>query len=245
MANTNYEAQSGSQETDLDGASKIHWDNSYKVKLKPALWCDEPVPFAADAVALLTQENSKLVLELPCGDGKNTQYLARHFPFLIAADYSSTGLEIAANRLVHHNGRNSNVLFCKVDIFDSQFLSNQFDAIFCCDLLGHLENSEAALRELVRMCRPEGVIVINVFAIDDSTRTVEKMVRLRGEEYIYADKFYFRFFSRTEALDLCRGVNAQVLSIHLAKWMEGPHEGYREYPHEHQSWVLTLRKDKV
>lgn len=224
----------------LDEAGKHEWERSYQVKVAPALWCDEPVPFVKAAVLAYQSAKAGRVLEIPCGDGKNTVYLAKHLPFLVGADASQTALEIADRRLQAANLKN--YVLCRGDAFATQFAADQFDGIFCCDMLGHLERPDCALVELVRILRPGGLLIGNVFAMGDSTRTAERMVRIRGEEYRYDDRFYFRFFTDTEVNAMLAPLPATVTNLELSRWMEGPHEGYREYPHEHQSWVFSLYK---
>jgi len=224
----------------IDEKGKGHWDDSYKVQTSPGLWCDEPVPFAEDAISRFIDAKTAIALELPCGDGKNTAYLANHLPALIAADSSPTALGIAAKRL--QDGGVTNCILCKADVFKTQFLDDQFQATFCCDLLGHLVRAETALAELLRITRPGGLIIANVFGLGDSTRTADGMVRLNNQEYLYDEKFYFRFYSPVEVTALLSPFGAELLNVESVSWSEGPHEGYREYRHEHQSIVFSLRK---
>jgi ubiquinone/menaquinone biosynthesis C-methylase UbiE len=224
---------------DRDGVS--FWDASYRVKAAPALWCDGPVPFVKTAASTFRELGAFKTLELPCGDGKNTLYLAEHVGCLVAADSSPTALAIANRRLDGSGVRNC--VLCAADVFATQFTDSQFDAVFCCDLLGHLERADMALKELMRICRPGGIVIGNVFGVGDSTRMAEGMVGLRNEEYVYRNKFYFRFYTEPELEALLLKWPSNVIEIARARWMEGPHEGYREYAHEHESLVFTLRKE--
>lgn len=227
--------------SNIDQDGKRFWDDSYRVKVAPALWCDEPVPFVRSAASSFRELGAFKTLELPCGDGKNTSYLAQHVNYLIAADSSPTALAVASRRLNRSAVRNC--VLCATDVFTTQFADSQFDAVFCCDLLGHLERADKALGELIRVCRSGGILIGNVFGIGDSTRTAEGMVGLRNEEYVYHNKFYFRFYTEAELTALLNKWPAHVIDIARSRWLEGPHEGYREYPHEHESLVFTIRKD--
>jgi hypothetical protein len=120
-------------------------------------------------------------------------------------------------------------------------LNEQFEGIFCCDLLGHLKRASLAISELIRICRRGGYIVGNLFAIGDSTRGID--MRIVGkEEYVYKDKFYFKFYDRQGVVDLLQSFNIEIVSLKLIRWTEPPHKGYREYAHQHQSWVFAMRK---
>jgi tRNA G46 methylase TrmB len=62
-----------------DAAAVPMWDEAYgpaHLKDQQNLWGDPPVPYAAAAAALFGQAESKVVIDLPCGDGRNLAALA-------------------------------------------------------------------------------------------------------------------------------------------------------------------------
>ena len=120
-------------------------------------------------------------------------------------------------------------------------MDEAFDGIFCCDVLGHLTQPRQALEELLRICRPGRSIVANVFALGDSTRG-PNMTEIGHEEYIFDNRFYFRFYEQEEVERLLHEVDADIVWNRLVRWTEPPHEGYREYEHEHESWLFAIRK---
>jgi hypothetical protein len=56
----------------------------------------------------------------------------------------------------------------------------------------------------------------------------------------YYNTFYFRFYDKENVIDLLSGFDVEVEMLELTRWMEPPHEGYRE--HEHESWAFTIAK---
>lgn len=225
----------------LDEMTKRHWDRSYGDLTRSSnLWGGEPLPFLPTALETFRQDQAVTVLDLPCGDGRNTVPLAGALPFIVAADASPHALGITRNLLAAQGV--GNVLVQQADVFATPFGEEQFDGIFCADVLGHLKESRQALVEMLRVCRRGRCVVGNFFALGDSTRGVDMVPLGPEEEYLYADKFYFKFYSRDDVLRLLSDLPATVVSVELATWVEPPHEGYRPYQHEHQSWVFVARK---
>jgi ubiquinone/menaquinone biosynthesis C-methylase UbiE len=222
-----------------DELSKKRWDQAYDISKSPTLWGQPMVPFIDKAIDMFKLTECSNILDIPCGDGRNILPFAKLFNMIFAVDASTNALQIANKELDIKGIRNCALM--KVDIFDAPFFDKQIDGVFCCDLLGHLTKPVKALNELLRICKPGGYIVSNVFALGDSTRG-DKMSPLGNEEYLYDNRFYFKFYSEEQVLSLINQLDCKLISLELFRWMEPPHEGYREYPHEHESWVFALQK---
>jgi ubiquinone/menaquinone biosynthesis C-methylase UbiE len=181
----------------------------------------------------------RIVLDAPCGEGRNLFFLAKKLPFVVGMDVSTSALS-RLRGLVEVNEL-KNCLLAHGDVFDIPFEDEQFDAVLCWDLLGHLKNAQQAIRKLLRVCRKGGLLVGSVFAIGDSTRGVD-MSLVGDEEYLYGVDCYFKFHSDSSVRELLESSQAILSQLDLAVWTEEPHPGYREYKHEHQSWCFTLIK---
>lgn len=226
----------------FDAVSKITWNQSYELSETSNLWGDNSVPFVAKAIDAFSKNKAERIIDFPCGDGRNLIRLANAFPLVIGADSSLNALQIAKE--VIEEKKIKNCVLLESDIFNSGFVTGQFNGVFCWDVLGHLKNVKNAIEELIRICAKEGLIIGSIFALGDSTKGQE-MQLIGDNEYIYRDKFYFRYYDDEEIRSLLKCYNVEVISIELVTWQEPPHEGYREYPHEHQSWVFTLRKNRI
>jgi ubiquinone/menaquinone biosynthesis C-methylase UbiE len=212
------------------------WDAAYKLEEASMLWGEPPVPYVIEKTRAISREG--VVLELPCGDGRNTLPLCATAKMVLAADSSPTALSLASRRLA--SAEVQNALLLTADIYNLPFLENQIPSVLCWDLLGHLREPDVALAELVRVTSPGGTIVANVFALGDSTRG-DEMVAVGNEEYMYQDRLYFRYYDRSAAERLVDGVaGVAVREITEARWTEPAHPGYREYEHEHVSWAFVL-----
>jgi ubiquinone/menaquinone biosynthesis C-methylase UbiE len=137
-----------------------------------------------------------------------------------------------------------NCILLQGDVFNSPFQSGQFHGIFCWDLLGHIKDVRRAITELIRICRPGGCIVGSLFATSDPNRGME-MVAVSDNEFIYKEKFYYRFYSKVDVERLLQEFPVRLSSLSLEEWEEPGHEGFREYRHTHQSWAFTLEKGLI
>jgi len=223
----------------LDEKSKWSWNESYRVTRNEVLWSEEAVPFVSTAVEIFLADSAQVVLDLPCGDGRNTVPLVQHLPFVLGGDSSVNALALAAKRLA--NCRPSHYFLMEMDLFRTHILDEQVNGVFCWDVLGHLRRPLEAITELLRICAPGGCLVGSLFSLGDSTRAGD-MRQIGQEEYLYAGQFFYKFYGRTEVEELLTKSGARLEHLELSTWREPPHEGFREYWHEHQSWGFALRK---
>ena len=100
--------------------------------------------------------NTRLkILDAGCGTGLVMKRLER-YGLPVGVDFSETALKFC-------KGRGLKALF-QGSIVKLDFPDNSYDVITCFDVLYHLnvEDDALALKELYRVCKPGGVILINV-----------------------------------------------------------------------------------
>lgn len=220
------------------------WNNAYDASVlgdQGNLWGDPPVPFAATAARMFADASAAVVLDLPCGDGRNLPPLANGAPVLLAGDTSLNAMAIA-EKVADRAGIRRNVVFVRTDAFDTGLLESSIDGIFCWDLLGHLTNPEDAIRELYRITRPGGTIVANMWTMNDCQVSDPLIKEIAPKEYIDHFDFYCRFYNRDDLDALLDSVGLAAGSVEVSRWWEPPHAGYRDYEHEHESLIFTIRK---
>ncbi len=230
-----------SADSNNDAIAKAAWDSTYRLSESANLWGDPPVPFVETALETFGAQGSINILDGPCGDGRNLRSLAAAAAHVTGVDSAPRALRLAAAGLQVSNIHN--VLLVEGDLMDLPFCDDQFDGVFCCDVLGHLRAPRAAVNELLRVTRPGHCIVANVFSMGDETRGVD-MEPLGSEQYMFADSFFFQFYDKPAVECFLAAIpGARLEMLELVRWKEPPHEGFREYEHEHESWLFTIRKD--
>jgi ubiquinone/menaquinone biosynthesis C-methylase UbiE len=227
-----------------DAAAVPMWDEAYGpavLKDQQNLWGDPPVPYAAAAAELFKQNKSKVVIDLPCGDGRNLAALADGASVLLGADTSTKAMTIA-ERVAAQAGIAAKTIFMRMDTFDTGLLDNSVDGIFCWDLLGHLRNVEDALKELYRVIRPGGLIVGNMWTMNDCQTSDPDIREIAPKEYIDHFDFYCRFYDAEDLDALLRATSMTAESVVVSSWTEPAHAEYRTYTHDHESLAFTIRK---
>ena len=228
-----------------DAAQIPLWNDAYdssQVEGQGNLWGDPPVPHAEKAARLFAANSAAVILDLPCGDGRNLPPLAAGAPIVIGGDTSQNAMGIAA-RVATRAGIRHQVVFVEVDAFATGLLDDSVDGIFCWDLLGHLTEPADALRELYRITRPGGHIVANMWTMNDCQVSDPNIKEIGPKEYVDHFDFYCRFYDRDDLDALLTSVDMPADSVEVASWWEPPHAGYRDYEHEHESLIFTIRKN--
>lgn len=96
-------------------------------------------------------------LDVGCSSGYMLKDVLAHFPNVQAmgADYFPAGLFQCHQRL-------PDVPLFQMDLTCCQFPNDLFDAISCLNVLEHLQEDDLAIRQLYRIVKPGGIIVITV-----------------------------------------------------------------------------------
>lgn len=93
------------------------------------------------------------LLDIGCGTGAMSRKLQEFGP-VVSADFSPHALSFSRRRGLSH--------LCAADAMRLPFRDRSFDAVVALDLLEHLPDDRAALREFHRVLRPGGRLVASV-----------------------------------------------------------------------------------
>ncbi|MGB2623245.1 MAG: methyltransferase domain-containing protein [Candidatus Acidiferrum sp.] len=101
----------------------------------------------------------KQILEVACGRGGFSNELARAGARVIGCDFSFEAVRMADARLHSANERASSG-FVLGDAQNLPFVDNSFDLVISCETIEHVPDASKALREMLRVCRPEGKLFL-------------------------------------------------------------------------------------
>jgi len=123
------------------------------------------------------------VLDAGCGGGILSEALARLGCRVTGIDLSAASLSVARS---HARGQGLTIHYGQARIERLPFERACFDAVFCCDVLEHLDDHVPVIMELARTLRPGGL-----FFYDTINRTEDS----RRENIVAAQEFPLtRFF---------------------------------------------------
>ncbi|OGQ16973.1 MAG: hypothetical protein A3B70_01705 [Deltaproteobacteria bacterium RIFCSPHIGHO2_02_FULL_40_11] len=136
-------------------------------------------------------------LECACGIGATAKYLEGRFQNYLGIDYSKQMIEAAK----HFHGNHPNIQFLNRNIKDTGLPPQSQDLIFTFGSMHHMTDLDTVMKELVRIGKPGGHLVI---VEGQSANPLIQMTRyLRGK----MDPSYSqdqKFFKKEELIDLFR-----------------------------------------
>jgi len=181
-----------------DGAMHLPIEFSRSEKHKDKLL------YQAKSVKKLIEENNyKEVLELGCGMGFNSGYLASQLPKVnfTAIDLTEDNIHRATKK---HNGK-SNLKFLLGNFDKAQFGEKKYDLVFAIETLCHSENVVSVLESLKSFLNPGGRIIIYDGYINPETPELTK-------EIIQAHKMISWGFAMSSFQELKEILNSEKLN---------------------------------
>ncbi len=118
-------------------------------------------------------ESGDIVLECACGTGAISKYIAPKCRQLIATDFSKGMLK----QTLKNCRKYSNIKVKRADMTKLKCHDNRFDKVVAGNVIHLLEDPRAALKELERVCKTGGKIIVPTY-INASGGVNKKAVRL-------------------------------------------------------------------
>ncbi len=120
-------------------------------------------PFVFENLDLQSSDN---LLELGCGSGLWTSFIAKHGLDITAMDININSIRLAKNWKTF---RSSDVCvsdFIQADGQKSPFSSERFSKVLGVDVIEHITDDQGAVKEISRVLRPGGRVVLNTLLED-------------------------------------------------------------------------------
>lgn len=187
----------------------------------------DPVAWVQKYLAHRIRPHSE-VLSVGCGPGVILQAVTA-----LHSSIRGTGIDISPNRIedaIQRAGGNSRLHFVAGDAQAMRFASNTFDLVYSRMLLEYLRKKEAAVAEMVRVCKPGGTVLLQDldgqllwhYPEDPAMQPViEKVVAgLAGSGF---DPFVGRKLFSLACRAGLKNVEVQVESYHLIAGEAEPH----------------------
>ena len=139
------------------------------------------------------------IADIACGGGGTTVHLAELYPSarFTLIDENEDAISIARQATDKWNAT------CNIgDLYDLQLESASFDLVICWQTLSWLDRPEAALKELVRICKPSGtVLASSLFNLNHDVDVYSKVIdHTRASSRLGLDLSYNTYSYRTVRL---------------------------------------------
>lgn len=110
-----------------------------------------------NALSLAPSLQGKAVLEVGCGVGDFAIYLTQQADLVTAVDFSPAAIALAQKKA---ETQQVPVTFQVADAQALPFPDESFDVIFSCECLEHVPGPQQALREMSRILKPGGQLIL-------------------------------------------------------------------------------------
>ena len=155
-----------------------------------------------------------LAVDVGTGDGSLLEVIAPIFERVVAVDRSPAQLEVARGRIAAHAHPQVELLEAALgDASIREAVGEGADAVFAARILHHAPRPPAALKELVRLARPGGVVVV----MDYGAHEDERMRTEQADAWLGFEPAELRQWAERAGL-----VDVQVTPVPAARCGDGP-----------------------
>ena len=130
---------------------------------------DETLAEAEAAMLTLYGERAELangqhILELGCGWGSLTLWMAEHYPSarITAVSYSTRQREFIESECYRRGIANVHMVTCDVNVLDLP--PGQFDRCVSIEMFEHMRNYQTLMANIARWLKPDGKLFVHIFA---------------------------------------------------------------------------------
>ena len=164
---------------------------------------------------------NKKVLEIGCGMGTEILQFARNGAYVTAIDLTENAIKITKERFKLYGYKGGH--FQVGDAENMTFKDDTFDLVYSIGVLHHTPNTEKAIREAYRVCKPNGNVLIMLYGKGWKHYLFRKFLyKLMPEENKNKDTEEFgcpilKVYSKKEAKKLF------CYPVKITKWKMGPY----------------------
>ncbi|MBU0504086.1 MAG: methyltransferase domain-containing protein [Candidatus Omnitrophota bacterium] len=144
----------------------------------------------------------KTVLEIGCGEGYGSHYLAEAAQKITAIDYNQEVIKYAREKYAKDNLR-----FICLDVKDLNSLGDKFDMICCFQVIEHINDPDAFLAAIPALLNNDGIFICSTpNKLDMSPNSPDPVNKFHVKEYLIREfrELLGRHFNKIEMFGLKR-----------------------------------------
>lgn len=160
-------------------------------------------------------------LDMGCGQGRHTGHLLALGLDVVALDHDAEVLETARAHIAETEemfGEVGTATVMRGNAYTLPFDDATFDLVVASEVLEHLHDDETAMRELLRVCKPGGSLVVTVPRFGP-----ELVCWALSKEYHEVSGGHIRIYRRSQLRDRLTRAGAQILDSHHNHGLHAPY----------------------
>jgi len=162
------------------------------------------------------------ILDIGCGPGRHTCAFSRFKDVTVAgADINFNELVQAKEKLLWQDELGEGQgrwMVCASDITSLPFGDNYFDLVVCSEVLEHIPNHLAAIKEIVRVLKPGNNLVVSV-----PRYFPELICWALSDEYYKVNDGHIRIYKTKELVSLLENAGVRKWGKHFAHSIHSPY----------------------
>ena len=149
------------------------------------------------------------ILDVGCGGGYLTNFLATKGHFVSGVDLSTQSLEVAAK-----SDQTGSVKYTRASAYTLPFEEKSFDVVCAMDLLEHVEKPAQVVAEASRVLKKGGLFFFHTF----NRNLLSYFMVIKGVDWCFSNApknmhVYPLFIKPQELTEICKGHNFEVKEI--------------------------------
>lgn len=183
------------------------WEEFYSALSELPAWLKKPVPFIVEATSLLRKCEANVILDIGCGLGRNSVYLAKEGFNVVGIDTAKSAIKKAQAWLKMEGIQNASVV--RASMTAIPFRSHAFHAVISVSVIHHALKAaiQTTTKEIRTILKNDGVFIANLLSRDDCRYGLGN--RVENGTFLVLENFEGRefpeihhFFSKAEILTL-------------------------------------------
>ena len=212
------------------------WEAYYRENFGKPAWGGSPDSYLVKHLDLLVTNGCDAVLDVACGDGRNSSVMMDFAQVVVGMDLSSSGLRTFRDRFLEKGWLQPVLL--QGDFLETPLLPAQFDLVICINSVPHFEEPSYCLEKIAGMLKPGGRALFNAFTPNDVAFGLGRQV---GVNMFHYRDTLFKFHTHDEMKALIPG-NLSVIKTEVVSWEEPDHGDYRKGSHTHDASYFIVEK---
>ena len=186
-------------------------------------------------------KTNDLILDIGCGEGRHA--IGLHVDKkveVVGLDLSLEDIKTAKNRIKDFSissDNNSSCLFGIGNIQQLPFRGSTYNSIICSEVLEHVESPKEAIKEMVRVLKPGGVLAISVPRF-----LPERICWFLSSEYHNVSGGHIRIFHHNQLKRLAETEGVKYSRFHWAHALHSPYWWLKCFfwGREKDHWLVEL-----